>query len=140
VGLDLWKKKIETGKDFILKITCNDKKQVSTSGGYSINFQTSRNQTDGVIFHFNPRAPTSAVVLNTLHKTNGWGKEAKIMVANIQREYFEKPFKLRIHVLKDDTIHVYVNGNLLTEYLCTDHKITDTAYIVFSPFITIEKC
>lgn len=118
----------------------NDVFLVFRFSGYAVNFQTGK--SNGIIFHFNPRAPESAVILNTSITTDNWGTELRIVDSRVKDIYFSRvePFELKLKIISDDTFHVYVNNSLKTEYQCQGGmKITATKYICFTSCITIDR-
>lgn len=122
----------------IIKIKLQDTLNVFLHfSGYAVNFQKTRHEKNDILFHFNPRGKTSHVVLNTVTNSS-WGEETKIEDENVAKIYFESPFKLKIVPIKDNLIHVYVNDKFKTEYECKERKITDTSFIIFSPFVSIH--
>ncbi|XP_063414431.1 uncharacterized protein LOC134696522 [Mytilus trossulus] len=135
VTLSSWNKRMMVGEEFALEVKCNKPNEKT---GYSINFQQSKDQKDGIIFHFNPRAESSQVVLNTLANNKAWGIETNILDDNVGEIHYASSFKLKLKPITETTVHVYVNDKFKTEYECQGKKITDANYLIFSPFVSIH--
>ncbi|VDH96786.1 Hypothetical predicted protein [Mytilus galloprovincialis] len=138
VTLSSWNKRMMVGEEFALEVKCNKSSQANEKGGYSINFQQSKDQKDGIIFHFNPRAESSQVVLNTLANNKAWGTETNILDDNVGMIHYASSFKLKVKPITETKVHVYVNDKFKTEYECQGKKITDTEYLIFSPYVSIH--
>lgn len=86
--------------------------------------------------HFNPRAKTSKVVVNTrIDKT--WQKELCIENVNVKSDYFNNPFKLSMEVKNKKHILISVNDKLITGYNCKI-DITKVKYICVGNGVSID--
>lgn len=147
VKLSSWGKRIVVGEDFTIEVKCNKSSEMADPQGYGINFQKKLKEEDaGIIFHFKPVAPESAVYFRTLqvneaNKKTSWdSKTMTIQDDNVKEIYFANSFKLKLKPVTESSILVYVNDKFKTEYECPNKKITDTEYIFFSPSVSIEQC
>ncbi|XP_071150974.1 uncharacterized protein [Mytilus edulis] len=135
LDLSAVEKSLEVGKSVSFKVNCDDKSLLSVKGGFCVNVQADHSDYENIAFHFNPRAPTSRVVLNT-RTDKKWQTEIYIKDKNVKSEYFDHPFDLKIEVKTKNHILISVNGDLKTGYDCKD-DITKMKYLCYSSGVSI---
>ncbi|VDI12382.1 Hypothetical predicted protein [Mytilus galloprovincialis] len=127
---------MEVGKVVSFRISC-DKSLSDISGGFAVNFQEDNEDYENIAFHFNPRAESSKVVLNTRIRSK-WIKEHIFGDNKVKSDYYINPFKLTIEVKNKEHILISVNDKFITGYNCK-LDITKVKYVCWANGVEIDR-